>query len=226
MAPLAKENGPASDTVKALDAIEKTVYEVVKAYGFKKHGRTLHRFVSGDISQLINFQLGQAYRGETHLLIVNVGIRVPECVTRSFHAQGEIKKYYKEYECNIRSCLGEIEGKALSCYDLRNSADAIAEDILRQIQNIVVPAFKVLKTRDDILAKRRNYPYLDLFNNHLILLEEAMIYGRRGERAIATEKFISYYNSVKEKQDKTGNTMTGHLSYLEGLALKLGIELN
>ena len=223
---LTKREETASDTVKVLDAIEKTVYEAVKAYGFKKHGRTLHRFVSGDISQLINFQLGQAYRGETHLMVINVGIRVPECVARSFDAQGEIKKYYKDYECNIRSRLGEIEGKELSCYDLRNPSDAIVEDILRQVQNTVIPAFEVLKTRDDILTLRKNYPNFDLFNNHLILLEEAMIYGRRGERAIATEKFISYYNSVKEKRDKTGNAMTGHLDYLEGLASKLVIELN
>lgn len=32
----------------------------------------------------------------------------------------------------------EIEGKELSCYDLRNPSDAIVEDILRQVQNTVI----------------------------------------------------------------------------------------
>lgn len=39
---------PKLDTSSLLDDIEKEVYEYVKPYGFKKHGRTLHRFVSGD----------------------------------------------------------------------------------------------------------------------------------------------------------------------------------
>ena len=56
-----KKIDPTLDTTKVLDAIEKAVHTVVKPYGFRKHGRTLHRFVSGDISQVINFQLGQAY---------------------------------------------------------------------------------------------------------------------------------------------------------------------
>ena len=51
-----------------LDSVEKAVYEVMKTHGFRRYGRTLHRFVSGDISQVINFQLGEARRGENHLL--------------------------------------------------------------------------------------------------------------------------------------------------------------
>lgn len=110
---------PKPYTSKTLDAIEKAVHTAVKPYGFRKYGRTLHRFVSEDISQVIHFQLGQAYRGETHLLFVDIGIRVPECMLRSFHPEEVKKKYYHEYECNIRSRLGRIEGKAEACYDLR-----------------------------------------------------------------------------------------------------------
>lgn len=125
---------PKLETSSMLDGIEKEVYEYVKSYGFKKLGRTLHRFVSEDISQVIHFQLGQAYRGETHLLSVNTGIRVPECMTRRFTAEETTKKYYHDYDCNIRSQLGIIEGKKVSCYDLHKSTDIITADILRQIQ--------------------------------------------------------------------------------------------
>ena len=62
-----------------IDQIEAGVYKPVKPHGFRKHGRTLHRFVDEDISQVISFQPGQAYLNMTHLMTVNLGIRVPEC---------------------------------------------------------------------------------------------------------------------------------------------------
>ena len=222
-----KKVDPNLDTGKVLDVIEKAVYAVMKPYGFKKHGRTLHRFVSEDISQVINFQLGQAYRGETHLLFVNVGIRVPECMTRRFTAEETKKKYYHEYECNMRSRLGEIEGKRESCYDLRQSANEIIDDIVRQIQNLVLPTFEVLNSRDSILAQRREYPQFDLLNSHLILLEDAMIYGRRGETEKAAELFNLYYHLFGSGQlaQKDRRAIQGHLRYLDGLAAELEIEI-
>ena len=86
---------PNMDCKRILDKIEKSVYLFLKPYGFTKHGRTLHRFVSGDISQVISFQLGPSHLGQTHLLYVNVGIRVPECMLRNFEPEPELKKYCK-----------------------------------------------------------------------------------------------------------------------------------
>ena len=48
------------NTTHIVDEIQAAVLEFVKPYGFKKHGRTLHRFVSGDISQVLHFQSGMA----------------------------------------------------------------------------------------------------------------------------------------------------------------------
>lgn len=222
-----KKTDPTLDTSKVLDEIEQAVYVAVKAYGFRKYGRTLHRFVSTDISQVIDFQLGQAYRGETHLLWVNVGIRVPECMTCSFVTEETIKKYYHEYECNIRSRFGKIEGKKASCYNLRHSVDCIIADIMRQTQEFVMPVFEVLNSRESILARRRDYPQFDLLNNHLILLEEAMIYGRRGETEKASEMFQQYYHLFKSGQlaQKDQWATQGHLRYLDELASELGIEV-
>ena len=50
-------------TTQIVDEIEAAVLEHVKPYGFKKHGRTLHRFVSQDISQVIHFQSGMPTDG-------------------------------------------------------------------------------------------------------------------------------------------------------------------
>ena len=200
-----------------LDKIENAIYGELKIHGFRRYGRTLHRFVSGDISQVIHFQLGEARRGENHLLYVNVGIRVPECQERSFAADLEQKKYYHEYECNIRSRLGTVEGREEACYDLRKSPDAIQADILRRISEVVLPAFDILNSRDAILLHRREYPQFDTFNDHLILLEEAMIHGRRGDRDKAAELFRQY--SEQSGEDRK------HQDYLRRLAWERELDI-
>lgn len=216
-----KKSDPNLDSPRILDGIENTVYAALKPLGFRKHGRTLHRFVSGDLSQVIHFQLGQSHMGQTHLLFINVGIRVPESVRRSFAPEEAPQKYYHEYECNIRSRLGAVEGNAESCYDLRRPAAPIQEDILRQLRETVLPAFDVLSSRDAILARRRDYPLLDTMNAHLILLEEAMIYGYRGEREMAQALFNRYYLYA----DTEKRVHQGHLNYLRELAAQLDIPL-
>ena len=200
-----------------LDKIENAIYGELKIHGFRCYGRTLHRFVSGDISQVIHFQLGEARRGENHLLYVNVGIRVPECVERSFAVELEQKKYYHEYECNMRSRLGTVEGREEACYDLRKPAEKIQADILRQIRDVVLPAFDILNSRDAILLHRRESPQFDTFNDHLILLEEAMIHGRRGDRDKAAELFRQY--SEQSGEDRK------HQDYLRRLAWELELDI-
>lgn len=187
------------DVPATIDEIEKAVYAVVKPLGFRKHGRTLHRFVSGDISQVINFQCGQAYRDETHLLYVNIGIRVPECSLRSFLPEENLKKFYHEYDCTIRTRLGTVCGKKESEYDLHKSADKTIADILNQLQIYVLPVFDILNSRDAILEKRRDFPLFDTTDAHLILIDETMIYGRQSELTKATERFNAYYQGALDK---------------------------
>ena len=190
---------PELNAPAVIDEIEAAVYAVVKPMGFRKHGRTLHRFVSGDISQVINFQCGQALRGDNHLMWVNIGIRVPECDLRCFQATKPLKKYYHEYECTIRSRLGTVRGKRESEYDLHKSTDKIIADILFQLQTYVLPVFDILNSREAILEKRRNFPLFDTTHDHLILLEEAMIYGHLGDIEKAAEVFNTYYRSTLEE---------------------------
>ncbi len=218
---------PEIDAPQILDVIQKDVYAQLKPLGFRKHGRTLHRFVEGDISQVVTFQLGQAYLGVTHLLTVNTGIRVPESYTRSFLPEENPKKYYHDHSCNIRSRLGEVEGQEVTVYDLRTDTTAITADILRQLQDVVLPAFAVLSSRDAILAKRREYPHLDRFNDHLIALEEAMIHGRRGDLDTAWHLFRQYYRHVEVElqTDPKKRHLQGHLEVLQELARKLAIPL-
>lgn len=205
------------DVTGRIDAIENAVYSAVKQYGFREHRRNLYRFVSGDISQAIEFQCGQSYLNETHLMWVRTGINVPECKERRFDPI-EIKKYYSVSACNIRSSLGEIKprGKEMT-YDLKGDIDKITESIVNELLNEVIPVFNILSSREAILLHRRDYPTFDTLNNHLILLDESMIYGHMGDLTKAKELFYKYRKAA-EKRCKNPS----HFTYLDELAKQLG----
>ena len=201
-----------SNTTKIVDEIESAVYAHIKSYGFKKYGRTLHRFVSEDISQVIHFQSGLQTQGMSGLLCVNLGIRIPECSERTFHPKTEKKKYYHEYECTIRSRLGIVSGKQETWYDLHKKTDKIIKSIIDEIDQYVLPAYEVLSSREAILAHRKDYPLLDDMVN-LISLEECMIYGYLGNIEKAKQLFEEYYQSaVDEYNDLMKN---GRKQYLK-----------
>ena len=200
------------NTTQIVDKIELAVYTYVKPYGFKKHGRTLHRFVSEDISQVIHFQSGMHTHGMGGLLCVNLGIRIPECSERVFYPKIEKKKYYHEYECTIRSRLGSVSGKNETWYDLHKKTDKIAKSIITEIDQYVLPAYEILNNREAILEHRKDYPLLDKMN-HNVALEECMIYGHLGNIRKAKQLFEEYYQSeVEEYNDMVKN---GRKQYLK-----------
>lgn len=237
------------DYIQRLDEIEEAVYAYLKPLGFRKFGRTLHRFVSGDISQVVHFQLLKG------TFCVNTGIRVPECAERVF-VPSIRKKYYHEYECNIRSRLGQVRRRRETWFDLSKNRDKLIGNVLKELKNVVIPAFNVLNSREAILAHRRTYPAMDVINGKMILLEECMIYGHLGDLDKARERFEAYYELQLEEYEnwrrngqkvylkkgervacydqditaaKSGyvtlyNANRGHLDYLDGLALQLGIR--
>ena len=182
-------------STESVDIIEKILYAHVKPLGFRKHGRTLHRFVDGDISQVINLQNGCPAKGVYDVLWINLGIRVPECAENRYPITEPLKKYYPEYSCNIRTRLGLLEDDSDMDYDLKEDPQKIAADILSRLEKQVLPVFNVLNSRDAILAHRAEYPRFDYFGNRLILLEAAMIYGNRGDLPQATRVFNDYYRN-------------------------------
>lgn len=204
-----------------INLIENEVYKDLKTLGFRKHGRTLHRFVSGDISHVIFFQCGQAYREETHLMWVRLGIRIPECVERVFNPVND-KQYYHDYDCNMRSDLGVVKTrnkKKNKTFDLRkDDPENIAREIIAILKQDVLPVFNIFSSRQAVLDHRKDYPYFDTLNSRLILLEEAMIYGHLGELDTAKETFDAYYKqSCKEK------IYPQHIEYLDKLRIDLGL---
>lgn len=83
-----------------VDEIENAVYNELKQFGFRKHGRTLHRFVSDDISQVIHFQVGR--NNLSGKMCVNIGIRIPERVERSFFYE-KVKELFMERRISQQS---------------------------------------------------------------------------------------------------------------------------
>ena len=236
---------PEINTTQIVDEIETAVYERVKPDGFKRHGRTLHRFVSEDISQVIHFQSG--VRGLSGLLCVNIGIRIPECSERTFRPETEKKKYYHEYECSMRSRLGEVVGKKEKWYDLKKPVNKITGDIWCQLEKVVMPAFDTLISRESILAHRKDYPWLYAFGSEA--LDECMIYGHLGNMEKAKQLFEEYYQSVVDEyndlvkngcrqylkkgervvfmgQDRNAekDATHRHIEYLNELAVTLGLR--
>ena len=135
MSPIFGKNNLSS--TESVDIIEKIVYEYLKPLGFRKHGRTLHRFVDTDISQVVNFQNGCPSKGVYDILWVNIGIRVPECVERKFKIEEPLKKYYHEYECNIRTRLGSLVDGKDTFYDLKKNPNKIGKDIVEHLKKYV-----------------------------------------------------------------------------------------
>lgn len=238
-------------TTEKVNEIQNEVYKYLKPLGFIKHGRTFCRFVDNDISQVIDLQVGLAAKGMNHCLWINVGIGIPECQERTFDRKIPIKKYYREYECTLRARLGSVVDKKDTYYDLQKKHTKYANDIINKLEKYIIPVFDVLSSRQSILRERKNYPQFD-FNTHIILLDEAMIYGRMGKTEKATQLFIEYYQkTIQELREhreyilKYGEQIknsdfyalpnggrcalpdenSGHLAYLKELANKLEIQL-
>lgn len=200
-------------STESVDIIEKIVYEYLKPLGFRKHGRTLHRFVDGDISQVVHLQNGCPSKGVLGILWINLGIRIPECDEQKFVISEPPKKYYHEYECNIRTTLGSLVDGKDTFYDLKKDPEKIGNDIVKRLRKYAMPVFDTLNSRDNILMHRAEYSNFDEMNNHLILLEEAMIMGRKGNISEATRLFNAYYQN--ELAEYNHDLMYGTKDYLK-----------
>lgn len=225
-------------TKETVDIIESAVAPYLKENGFKKHGRTYCRFVDNDIAQVVNFQNGCAAKGVTGILWINLGIRVPECVERKFKDLPPLKKYYHEYECNIRCVLGKLTPDKNDGYDLTKNPEKIAKDIIKNLKKYAMPVFDKLNSRENILLYRRDHRKFDWLS-HLRIFEEAMIYGKMGDIEKATDLFNTHYSisveEIRSQREINGETICGsriwstpnfnHIDYLEELADELEIRI-
>ena len=195
--------GEKSVYVQRLDEIQALVYTLcLKPQGFKRKGRTFCRTTSDGLCQVIDFQIGQVYRGDNDKFFVSIGVRVPESCELSFDLSGE-KDFYHEYECNIRTTLYEFtepgDYKGFNCKYIslrKDEAPKIVEEIISQINEYIIPMFEDLETRDKVLLNREKYLGVTKLFNGQIKLETAMIYGMRGEWDQANRYFNEHYLGI------------------------------
>ena len=254
MFPFFRKKTQSIDATTVLDQIESIVYSQLKPLGFRRHGRTLHRFVSGDISQVIDFQY------HYYNFYVNAGIRIPECEIQTFTIPTNEKNYYRLENCQITTRLGCYRGQKKNCFDLKNDPLKNAKTICDEITKWILPMFDALNSREQILAHRKDYSLFDS-NSFQCALDEVFIYGCRGDIEAAKAQFNNYYErglAIYEREranghlvwlrmgesitakDKNGEMRTFtakfphyvriyspndiHLKYLDELAEKLGIR--
>ncbi len=189
------------DIKKVLDEIEAAVYAHLKPLGFRKFGRTLHRFVSGDISQVVSFQVYRNMMEPSDKFCVNLGIRIPECAACTFHPVND-KKYYSEASCTLRSRLGKVSGGREVWFSITENSNAITKRIIEELDRYVLPVFDVLCSREAILSKRRDFPQMDPLNRNLIPLEECFIYGHLGDMEKAKARFEENYQEDVARYDR------------------------
>ena len=199
-------------STETVDIIEKIVYEYLKPLGFRKHGRTLHRFVDGDISQVINFQNGCPAKGMHDILWINLGIRVPECEEIILKPQGAPKKYYQEHECTFRNRLGNLVDGNDTFYNLKKSPYKIGKDIVERLKKYVIPVFNLLNSRDSILKHRKEIVSFDEVGRS-ILFNQAIIYAKTGNLSEAAALFNEHYQ--KELKKYNHDFEHGRKMYLE-----------
>jgi len=110
-----EQSGAPTDFKTQLDIVEKDVFAKLKPLGFKKIGKTFNRRLDDGIIQVINFQSGQYPIGQGSEIpglrenlygkfVVNLGVCIESLY--KFQSPTEGKKYYKEYDCQIRDRLG------------------------------------------------------------------------------------------------------------------------
>lgn len=128
---------PASEFVKAVDEVQRTLRPSLQAHGFRVRGRTFNRVTEDGLVQVVNLQMGAsdppgtAYipglRDNMHgLFTVNLGVYIPEVAV--LHGGGLAKAWVQDYHCAIRSRLGPASGNPQDLWwHARDPARAVAD---------------------------------------------------------------------------------------------------
>ena len=212
-----------TDYKTQLDIVEKEVFAKMKPLGFKKNGRTFNRRLDDGIIQVINFQSGQYPLTDNYEIsglrknlygkfVVNMGV----CVENLFKFQfpTENKKFYKEYECQIRARLGALLTGQDYWWIISDDNTKITEEIILGLETIGSDWFAGVDSKEKIITNLGNLPY-DC--SPRVKLDIALIVWfdnkKKGEELIT-----EYYNNI-------GSNSKEHKGYVKDVAKEIGIDL-
>lgn len=206
-----------------LDIVEKDIYAKLKPFGFKKNGRTFNRRLDDGIIQVINLQSGQYPIGQGYKIpglrenlygkfVVNLGVCIESLY--KFQSPTENKKYYKEYECQIRARLGALLTGQDYWWTITDDNNKITQEIIEGIETIAFKWFSGLETKDKIISNNGKLPY---DATPRVKLDIALIVWF-DDKAKGSELFKDYYHSIPPAK-------SSHKAYVRDLAKELEIEL-
>ncbi len=212
-----------TDFKTQLDKVEKDVYAKLKSLGFKKNGRTFNRRLEDGIIQVINFQSGQYPIGENYVVpgirenlygkfVVNLGVCVESLY--QFQSPTETKKYYKEYDCQIRDRLGTLLKGQDYWWTITDDNTKIAEEIIIGLETKGFEWFSGVNTKGKIVS---NYGKLPYDASPRAKLDIALIVWFE-DKENGSELFREYYNNIQPAKSP-------HKAYVRDLAKELKIEL-
>lgn len=212
-----------TDFKTQLDIVEKEVFAKLKPLGFKKNGRTFNRQLEDGIIQVINFQSGQHPLGENYVVpglrenlygkfVVNLGV----CVESLFKFQypTESKKYYKEYECQIRDRLGTLLTGQDYWWTISDNNKKITDEIIVGLETKGLEWFSGVDTKEKIIS---NYGHLPYSSSLRAKLDIALMVWFDDKKK-GSQLFREYYNNIPSSK-------AGHKDYVKDLANELKIEL-
>ena len=214
-----------STFVLAVDAIQGQLRPYLKSAGFRARGRTFNRLTADGLTQVINLQMSavdppganpirwlrQIPRG---MFTVNLGIHVPEVTAN--HGAGRSKSWVQEYDCCIRSCIGELVDSGDDLWWPASDDPSVHADVRYRVEADAIPFLERFRSRDLILSELAERSDT-LGGGGPARIVCAIILAGRGNAAAARSLLLE---QVKE----TRNSHPQHADYVRELAgrLKLG----
>jgi hypothetical protein len=153
---------PRSKYAEAVDGIQRSLRQSLKAEGFKVRGRTFNRITEDGLTQVISIQMGASdppgttyisgLRENLHgLFSVNLGVYVPEVAKH--RGGGEAKSWVHEYHCCVRARLGEASGEEHDIWWHARDEDAVIDDVRYRLEHVGVPFLNRYSSRENLLAE-------------------------------------------------------------------------
>jgi len=218
-----EQSGTQTDFKTQLDNVEKDVYAKLKPLGFKKNGRTFNRTLPDGIIQVINFQGGQYPIGQRYEIpglrenlygkfVVNLGV----CIESLYKLQSstENKKYYKEYDCQIRARLGSLLTGEDYWWTISEDNKRITEEIISGLETKGLAWFSGVDTKEKIVSNSSKLPY---DSSPRTKLDVALIVWF-DDKEKGSELFKEYYDNIQTAKSP-------HKDYVRDLAMELKINL-
>ena len=218
-----EQSATPTDFKTQLDILEKDVYAKLKPIGFKKNGRTFNKRLHDGIIQVINFQSGQYPIGQGYEIpglrenlygkfVVNLGVCIESLY--KFQSPTENKKYYKEYDCQIRDRLGTLLTGQDYWWTITDDNKKITQEIIIELQTKGLEWFSGIDTKKKIIA---NYGKLPYDASPSAKLDIALIVWL-DDKEIGSQLFKEYYDNIEKSK-------ASHKDYVKDLAKEIGIKL-